>query len=322
MAFSSSTKWSGADFGENGRYVVGAPEFIMGDRYDSIRSEAEPWSERGCRVLLLAAYDTAFDDGPLQSAHVAPIALVFLSNLLRPDAQETFRYFASQGVSVRVISGDNPITVAQVAARAGIENADRYVDAMTLSTEQDFEEAVKYYTVFGRVTPEQKRYLVRAFQKQGHTVAMTGDGVNDVLALKDANCGIAMASGSQAASQVAQIVLLNSQFSAMPAIVAEGRRVINNIQRAASLFLVKNIFSFALTLLLLFIDMPYPLLPIQLSLISTFTIVVFPRAGAELRARGGQIHAQRHSAGHAGRPDEPDDRAAGRVLYLDVRPEQ
>lgn len=272
MAFSSSTKWSGADFGENGRYVVGAPEFIMGDRYDSIRSEAEPWSERGCRVLLLAAYDTAFDDGPLQSAHVAPIALVFLSNLLRPDAQETFRYFASQGVSVRVISGDNPITVAQVAARAGIENADRYVDAMTLSTEQDFEEAVKYYTVFGRVTPEQKRYLVRAFQKQGHTVAMTGDGVNDVLALKDANCGIAMASGSQAASQVAQIVLLNSQFSAMPAIVAEDRRVINNIQRAASLFLVKNIFSFALTLLLLFIDMPYPLLPIQLSLISTFTI--------------------------------------------------
>jgi cation-transporting ATPase E len=272
MAFSSSTKWSGADFGENGRYVVGAPEFIMGDRYDSIRGEAEPWSERGCRVLLLAAYDTAFDDSPLQSAHVAPIALVFLSNLLRPDAQETFRYFASQGVSVRVISGDNPITVAQVAARAGIENADRYVDATTLSTEQDFEEAVKYYTVFGRVTPEQKRYLVRAFQKQGHTVAMTGDGVNDVLALKDANCGIAMASGSQAASQVAQIVLLNSQFSAMPAIVAEGRRVINNIQRAASLFLVKNIFSFALTLLLLFIDMPYPLLPIQLSLISTFTI--------------------------------------------------
>ena len=272
MAFSSSTKWSGADFGENGRYVVGAPEFIMGDRYDSIRSEAEPWSERGCRVLLLAAYDTAFDDGPLQSAHVAPIALVFLSNLLRPDAQETFRYFASQGVSVRVISGDNPITVAQVATRAGIENADRYVDATTLSTEQDFEEAVKYYTVFGRVTPEQKRYLVRAFQKQGHTVAMTGDGVNAVLALKDANCGIAMASGSQAASQVAQIVLLNSQFSAMPAIVAEGRRVINNIQRAASLFLVKNIFSFALTLLLLFIDMPYPLLPIQLSLISTFTI--------------------------------------------------
>ena len=272
MAFSSSTKWSGADFGENGRYVVGAPEFVLGPEYAAWKAAVEEYTAQGERVLLLAGYDTAFDDGPLQSAHVAPIALVFLSNLLRPDAQETFRYFASQGVSVRVISGDNPITVAQVATRAGIENADRYVDATTLSTEQDFEEAVKYYTVFGRVTPEQKRYLVRAFQKQGHTVAMTGDGVNDVLALKDANCGIAMASGSQAASQVAQIVLLNSQFSAMPAIVAEGRRVINNIQRAASLFLVKNIFSFALTLLLLFIDMPYPLLPIQLSLISTFTI--------------------------------------------------
>lgn len=272
MAFSSSTKWSGADFGENGRYVVGAPEFIMGDRYDSIRSEAEPWSERGCRVLLLAAYDTAFDDGPLQSVHVAPIALVFLSNLLRPDAQETFRYFASQGVSVRVISGDNPITVAQVATRAGIENADRYVDATTLSTEQDFEEAVKYYTVFGRVTPEQKRYLVRAFQKQGHTVAMTGDGVNDVLALKDANCGIAMASGSQAASQVAQIVLLNSQFSAMPAIVAEGRRVINNIERSASLYLVKNIFSFFLAFFTLFATLPYPFSPAQLTLVSAVTI--------------------------------------------------
>lgn len=272
MAFSSSTKWSGADFGENGRYVVGAPEFIMGDRYDSIRGEAEPWSERGCRVLLLAAYDTAFDDGPLQSAHVAPIALVFLSNLLRPDAQETFRYFASQGVSVRVISGDNPITVAQVATRAGIENADRYVDATTLSTEQDFEEAVKYYTVFGRVTPEQKRYLVRAFQKQGHTVAMTGDGVNDVLALKDANCGIAMASGSQAASQVAQIVLLNSQFSAMPAIVAEGRRVINNIERSASLYLVKNIFSFLLAFFTLFATLPYPFSPAQLTLVSAVTI--------------------------------------------------
>lgn len=325
MAFSSSTKWSGADFGENGRYVVGAPEFIMGDRYDSIRSEAEPWSERGCRVLLLAAYDTAFDDGPLQSAHVAPIALVFLSNLLRPDAQETFRYFASQGVSVRVISGDNPITVAQVAARAGIENADRYVDATTLSTEQDFEEAVKYYTVFGRVTPEQKRYLVRAFQKQGHTVAMTGDGVNDVLALKDANCGIAMASGSQAASQVAQIVLLNSQFSAMPAIVAEGRRVINNIQRAASLFLVKNIFSFALTLLLLFIDMPYPLLPIQLSLISTFTIGI-PSFFLALEPNYARVEGKfmRNVIRRAmpGGLTNPDDRATGRVLYLDVRPEQ
>ena len=241
MAFSSSTKWSGADFGENGRYVVGAPEFIMGDRYDSIRSEAEPWSERGCRVLLLAAYDTAFDDGPLQSAHVAPIALVFLSNLLRPDAQETFRYFASQGVSVRVISGDNPITVAQVAARAGIENADRYVDAMTLSTEQDFEEAVKYYTVFGRVTPEQKRYLVRAFQKQGHTVAMTGDGVNDAPSIKSADIGIGMGiTGTDVTKNVADMVLSDDNFATIVGAVAEGRRIYDNIRRAVKFLLGSN----------------------------------------------------------------------------------
>ena len=273
IPFSSSTKWSAADFGSHGRYIIGAPEFVMTDRYDTIRSCAEPWSARGCRVLLLAAYEGELD-AQLDSALVTPIALIFLNNQIRPDAASTFRYFAEQGVSIRVISGDNPVTVSEVAARAGIRNAERYIDASTLRTERDFNEAVKKYTVFGRVTPEQKRKLVRAFQSQGHTVAMTGDGVNDVLALKDADCGIAMASGSQAASQVSQIVLLNSQFSAMPGIVAEGRRVINNIQRAAALFLVKNIFSFCLTLLLLFIDMPYPIQAIQLSLISTLTIGV------------------------------------------------
>ena len=273
IPFSSSTKWSAADFGSHGRYIIGAPEFVMTDRYDTIRSCAEPWSARGCRVLLLAAYEGELD-AQLDSALVTPIALIFLNNQIRPDAASTFQYFAEQGVSIRVISGDNPVTVSEVAARAGIRNAERYVDASTLRTERDFNEAVKKYTVFGRVTPEQKRKLVRAFQSQGHTVAMTGDGVNDVLALKDADCGIAMASGSQAASQVSQIVLLNSQFSAMPGIVAEGRRVINNIQRAAALFLVKNIFSFCLTLLLLFIDMPYPIQAIQLSLISTLTIGV------------------------------------------------
>lgn len=245
----------------------------MGSRYDSIRDNTEPWSARGCRVLLLASYETTLDT-QLDSALVTPIALIYLSNLLRPDAQATFRYFAEQGVSIRVISGDNPITVSEIATRAGIEHADRYIDATCLRTERDFAEAVRKYTVFGRVTPEQKRMLVRAFQAQGHTVAMTGDGVNDVLALKDADCGIAMASGSQAASQVAQIVLLNSQFGAMPHIVAEGRRVINNIQRAAALFLVKNIFSFVLTILLMFVNMPYPLQAIQLSLISSLTIGV------------------------------------------------
>jgi len=273
IPFSSSTKWSAADFGANGQYIIGAPEFVMGDRYDSIRGNAEPWSARGCRVLLLAAYDAEIG-AQLESEHVKPIALIFLNNLIRVDAPATFQYFADQGVSVRVISGDNPITVSEVAARAGILNADMYIDTSVLVTDEDFADAVQKYTVFGRVTPDQKRKLVRAFQSEGHTVAMTGDGVNDVLALKDADCGIAMASGSQAASQVSQIVLLDSQFSAMPGIVAEGRRVINNIQRAASLFLVKNVFSFVLTLLLLFINMPFPMQAIQLSLISALTIGV------------------------------------------------
>lgn len=274
IPFSSSTKWSAADFGDNGSYIVGAPEFIMGERYDAIREKAEPWSDRGCRVLLLAAYD-GVPPAKLDVNCVTPIAFIYLTNLIRADAPDTFRYFAAQGVSVRVISGDNPRTVCEVARQAGILNAERYVDATTLKTTEDFENAVRNYTVFGRVTPDQKRKLVRAFQKDGHTVAMTGDGVNDVLALKDADCGIAMASGSQAASQVAQIVLLDSQFSAMPGIVAEGRRVINNIQRAAALFLVKNIFSFVMALLLIAINMPSPIThAIQLSMISTLTIGV------------------------------------------------
>lgn len=273
IPFSSEKKWAAADFGENGRYLVGAPEFLLGARYDSVKESVEAWAARGCRTLLLAQYGARLSDA-LDCTRVTPVALIFLTNRLRPNAKETFRFFAAQGVSVRVISGDNPLTASNVAASAGIENAERYVDATTLQTDADFAEAVKQFTVFGRVTPEQKRKLVRAFQSQGHTVAMTGDGVNDVLALKDADCGIAMASGAQAASQVAQIVLLDSQFSAMPAVVAEGRRVINNIQRAASLFLVKNIFSFAFTLLVFFLNVAYPLQAIQLSLISTLTIGV------------------------------------------------
>ncbi len=271
IPFSSETKWSGADFGTQGRYVIGAPEFILGDRYEEIKEKVNIMSSRGCRVLLLASYEDPLSKS-LTASKLQPIALIFLSNLLRPDAKDTFRYFAEQGVSVRVISGDNPLTVSEIAKKAGILKSEKWVDATTLHTEEDFANAVKEYTVFGRVTPEQKRQLVHTFQSQGHTVAMTGDGVNDVLALKDADCGIAMASGSQAASQVSKIVLLDSQFSAMPGIVAEGRRVINNIQRSASLFLVKNIFSFSFTFLLLFLHLTYPLQAIQLSLIGSVTI--------------------------------------------------
>lgn len=182
----------------------------------------------------------------MEEEKIQPLALIPIANRIRPEAPDTFRYFASQGVSIRVISGDNPETVSDVAQRAGIEGAEKYVDARTLETEEDILHAAENYVVFGRVTPEMKKALVLALKKLGHTVAMTGDGVNDVLAMKQSDCGIAMASGAQAASQVARLVLLDSDFSAMPGIVGEGRRVINNIQRAATLFLVKNIFSLGL----------------------------------------------------------------------------
>lgn len=274
IPFSSATKWTGVVFEEEGSFLVGAPEFIMGARYEEVSQEVAVWGQRGYRVLLLAAYDGTPEPENLQKDAVYPLALIPLTNRIRPEAPETFRYFAEQGVSVRVISGDNPVTVSEVARQAGIPDADLYVDASELQTDEDIAEAAEHYAVFGRVTPDQKRKLVRAMQNAGHTVAMTGDGVNDVLALKDADCGIAMASGSDAACQVAQLVLLDSDFSTMPDVVAEGRRVINNIQRAASLFFVKNIFSFMISVISLFIDMPYPLVPLHLSVISGLTIGV------------------------------------------------
>ena len=273
IPFTSQTKWSAASFRGQGTFVVGAPEFTMGERYEELRELVEEWSSRGYRVLLIAQYSGDPEDY-LEPGKLRPMALVLLTNRIRPEAPDTFAYFASQGVAIKVISGDNPVTVSEVARRAGIADADRYVDASALETEADFADAVKHYTVFGRVTPDKKKKLIRAFKKRKHTVAMTGDGVNDVLAMKEADCGIAMASGSQAASQVGQLVLLNSDFSAMPGIVGEGRRVINNIQRAATLFLEKNIFSLGLSLITLFINLPYPIVPLHLSVISALTIGV------------------------------------------------
>ncbi len=272
IPFTSATKWSAAVFPGHGAYVVGAPEFVMGARYADLKELAEPYSAKGYRVLLAAEYDGVPDQRGLDPARVRPMALVLLSNRIRANAPKTFHYFAQQGVTVKVISGDNPVTVSEVARQAGIEGADKYIDAATLRTDAELERAAGKYVVFGRVTPGQKRKLVRALQKQGHTVAMTGDGVNDVLALKDADCGIAMASGAEAACRAAQLVLLNSDFGAMPKVVAEGRRVINNIQRAAALFLVKNIFSFCLAIISLFATFPYPVTPLQLSLLSAITI--------------------------------------------------
>lgn len=270
VPFNSANKWSAVDFGRNGAYVVGAPEFVLKNEYENLRETVEEYSNMGYRVLLIAGYDGQVGDG--LGGKVSPLALALVANKIRDTAPETFGFFAEQGVEIKVISGDNPITVSMVAAQAGIANAERYVDASTLTTPQLLEQAAQEYTVFGRVTPDQKRKLVRALKACGHTVAMTGDGVNDVLALKDADCSIAMASGSDAACHVSQLVLLNSDFSSMPKVVLEGRRVINNIERAASLFLVKNIFSFVMALLAMFIAMPYPVTPAQLSLVSTLTI--------------------------------------------------
>ena len=274
IPFTSKTKWSAAVFKERGAFIVGAPEFIMGSRYEELKETVETWSADGYRVLLVARYNGIPDAAWLESTLLEPLALVMLTNRIRPEAAETFSYFESQGVTIKVISGDNPVTVSEVARRAGIKNADRYVDAGELETDKDFQLAAQHCVVFGRVTPDKKKKLIKALRAQGHTVAMTGDGVNDVLAMKEADCGIAMASGAQAASQVAQLVLLNSDFSAMPGIVGEGRRVINNIQRAATLFLVKNIFSLGLSILTMFTQWPYPMVPLHLSVISALTIGV------------------------------------------------
>ena len=270
IPFTSATKWSGAAFRGRGVYLVGAPEFILRQDYKAVEEQVQRFASQGERVLLLARCE-ALPEGPIPQ-NPQPLAFIRLANRIRPQAPDTFRYFAEQGVAVKVISGDNPLTVSQVAARAGIAGAGEYVDATRLQTEEQIEQAVEQYTVFGRVTPDQKRAFVRALQKAGHKVAMTGDGVNDVLALKDADIGIAMASGSEAACQAAELVLLSSDFSAMPQVVMEGRRVINNIERAASLFLVKNIFSFLLALVTVFVNIPYPVVPMQLTLISALTI--------------------------------------------------
>jgi cation-transporting ATPase E len=269
--FTSANKYSKVSFVE-GDYMLGAPEFIMKDRYEEISGEIEEYQSKGYRVLLMAesGEDSIGSVRPLGG--ISPIGYIVLSNPIRENAESTFTYFKEQGVAIKVISGDNPATVSEVAKRVGIDGAENYVDASTLASEKDITEAVDKYTVFGRVTPKQKQLIVRALQKQKHTVAMTGDGVNDILAMKDADCSIAMASGSEAAAQAAQTVLLDSDFGRMPYVVFEGRQVVNNIQRSASLFLVKNIFSLLMAIFSAIFAITYPLEPSQISLISMFTI--------------------------------------------------
>lgn len=272
QAFSSSLKYGSVTFSD-GTYLLGAPEFIMHDDFSRIEEEIIPYADKGDRVLLFARYDGKNVENGINGS-VTPLGFVALANPIRENAVKTFEYFKSQGVAIKVISGDNPRTVSRIAIQAGIESAESFVDAATLDTEDKIADAVNKYTVFGRVTPKQKKQLVKALQAKGHTVAMTGDGVNDILAMKDADCSVAMASGSEAAAQAAQVVLLDSDFAHMPDVVYEGRRVVNNIQRSASLFLVKNIFSLLLSLFSVILMVTYPLEPAQVSLISMFTIGV------------------------------------------------
>ena len=272
QAFSSSLKYGSVTFSD-GTYLLGAPEFIMHEDFARIEEEIIPYADKGDRVLLFARYDGENVENGINGS-VTPLGFVALANPIRENAVKTFEYFKSQGVSIKVISGDNPRTVSRIAIQAGIESAESFVDAATLDTEDKIADAVNKYTVFGRVTPKQKKQLVKALQAKGHTVAMTGDGVNDILAMKDADCSVAMASGSEAAAQAAQVVLLDSDFAHMPDVVYEGRRVVNNIQRSASLFLVKNIFSLLLSLFSVILMVTYPLEPAQVSLISMFTIGV------------------------------------------------
>ena len=271
VAFHSAKKWSGATFDGIGSFLLGAAEFILGDRFPAVREQADHFAQKGHRVLLLAFSPREFENKEIPG-DAAPLALILLSDKIRPQARETLQYFADQGVELKVISGDSPATVASIAEKAGLRKAGSYVDASTLKTPEKLEAAAEKYTVFGRVTPEQKLELVKALKKANHTVAMTGDGVNDVLALKEADCSIAMASGSDAARTVSQLVLLDSNFAALPTVVREGRRSINNLQRSASLFLVKAFFSAIIAVFFIFLPFSYPFQPIQFTLISLFTI--------------------------------------------------
>lgn len=268
LPFSSVQKFSSVTFAD-GVYVLGAPEMVLRERFETVKNEFNQYADQGYRVLVFGSYQGILSEALLE-AEVIPLAYLLIANPIRKEAPDTFAYFKEQGVAIKVISGDNPQTVSTVALQAGIANADQYIDVSQLA-EEDYLSAVEKYTVFGRVKPEQKMQFVQLL-KQKNTVAMTGDGVNDILAMKEADCSIAMASGNEATIQAAQVALLDSDFSRMPEIVAEGRRVVNNIERSASLFLVKNIFSFLLSVFSVLFALTYPLEPSQITLISLFTI--------------------------------------------------
>lgn len=272
VSFSSKRKWGGIILQGHGAWVLGAPEVLLEDRYQVIKEQVEKEAIKGNRVLLLGKVDQI----SLKKGIFSPVeeyALILIEDVIKEEAPKVLNYFKEEGVELKVISGDNPVTVSAVAKRAGVEGYDKYVDARTLPSKIDeLEKVVDNYNIFGRVTPHQKKHIVKALQKRGHTVAMTGDGVNDVLALKESDCGIAMANGSEATKAVAQLVLMNSDFGALPKIVEEGRKQINNLERVAQLFLSKTVFFVGLTLVMSLLMLPYPLEPIQTSLVGSCAI--------------------------------------------------
>lgn len=270
VPFSSDKKWSGAVFDDGSAYVMGAGQFILGDALSAVADQQNELAA-DARVLLLAQVDGFDEEGDIVGAP-KPLGFIAIHDQIRATAAQTVRYFKEQGVDLKVISGDDPRTVSGIAAKVGVPRAEDYVDATTLVTDDDISAAIERYSVFGRVKPEQKKAFVVALQAKGHIVAMTGDGVNDTLALKQADCSVAMAAGSDAARNVAQLVLVDNDFAAMPKVVAEGRRSINNLQRSASLFLVKTLLSMTLAVVFVFLPWQYPFQPIQMTLISAFTI--------------------------------------------------
>lgn len=270
VPFSSDKKWSGAVFDDGSAYVMGAGQFILGDALSAVADQQNELAA-DARVLLLAQVDGFDEEGDIVGAP-KPLGFIAIHDQIRATAAQTVRYFKEQGVDLKVISGDDPRTVSGIAAKVGVPRAEDYVDATTLVTDDDIAAAIERYSVFGRVKPEQKKAFVVALQAKGHIVAMTGDGVNDTLALKQADCSVAMAAGSDAARNVAQLVLVDNDFAAMPKVVAEGRRSINNLQRSASLFLVKTLLSMTLAVVFVFLPWQYPFQPIQMTLISAFTI--------------------------------------------------
>ncbi|NFR04705.1 HAD family hydrolase, partial [Clostridium botulinum] len=272
IPFSSKRKWSAVEFKDKGMWILGAPEMILKENYKDISLEVEKAAQDGKRVLLLANFKGENLDEKLDG-ELEKVSLVFMEDIIRDNAMKTISYFNNENVTLKIISGDNPVTVSSIAKRVGVKNADKYIDARNLpENEEELSKVVENTCIFGRVSPHQKKSIIKALRKNKHTVAMTGDGVNDVLALKEADCGIAMANGSDATKAVAQLVLMKSDFEALPHVVLEGRRLINNLEKVSELFISKTVYFMILSIIFALLLRPFPIIPIQLTLVGSISI--------------------------------------------------